>query len=65
MPLRDCLHSADAFNYVCGQFIKKIIKKFYVKPSVKMSDACEAYFAMLVQDQVLPGVKYCTILTYL
>ncbi|XP_061409274.1 uncharacterized protein LOC133343600 isoform X2 [Lethenteron reissneri] len=43
MASRGCKHPADAFWYVCGQFIKTRAKKYSVEASAKM---CEAYFGM-------------------
>ena len=51
MASRGCLHPADAFCYVCGQFIKKKTKKYSVEASRKMCEAYKAYFGMPFGDQ--------------
>lgn len=50
MASRGCLHPADAFCYVCGQFIKTRARKFSVKACRKMCEAYKAYFGMPVGD---------------
>ena len=51
MALRKCRHSADAFCYVCGEFIKTRAKKYSVSTSKKMTKAYFLYFGMPVGDQ--------------
>lgn len=51
MASRGCLHPADAFCYVCGQFIKTRARKYSVKACRKMCEAYKAYFGMPVGDQ--------------
>lgn len=51
MAARSCLHAADSFCYVCGQFIKTRAKKYSVKASVTMCEAYKAYFGVPVGDQ--------------
>jgi hypothetical protein len=50
MTSRGCKYSADAFCYICGEFIKERAKKYQVKTSVKMCEAYHAYFGMPVRD---------------
>ncbi|MGH0163514.1 UNVERIFIED_CONTAM: hypothetical protein FKN15_045388 [Acipenser sinensis] len=54
MASRGCKHPADAFCYVCGQFIKTRAKKYSVEASAKMCEAYKAYFGMPVGDQYKP-----------
>src|SRR6218665_677974 len=51
MASRGCLHPADAFCYVRGQFIKTRTRKYSVKACRKMCVAYKAYFGMPVGDQ--------------
>src|SRR6218665_1269566 len=51
MVSRGCLHPADAFCYVCGQFIKTRARKYSVKACGKMCEAYKAYFGKPVGDQ--------------
>ena len=51
MVSRGCLHPADAFCYVCGQFIKTRARKYSVKACRKMCEAYKVYFSMPVGDQ--------------
>jgi len=51
MTSRGCKYSANAFCYICGEFIKERAKKYQVKTSVKMCEAYHAYFGMSVGDQ--------------
>ena len=48
---RGCQYSADAFCYVCGEFIKTRAKKYAVSSSKKMAQAYCLYFGMPVGDQ--------------
>lgn len=64
MASRGCKHPADAFCYVCGQFIKQRAKKYSVEVSAKMCEAYNAYFGMPVGDQDKPwaphvSCEYC------
>jgi hypothetical protein len=51
MASRGCLHPADSFCYVCGQFIKIRAKKYSVEASRIMCEAYKAYFGVPVGDQ--------------
>ena len=51
MASKGCLHPADAFCYVCGQFIKTRVRKYSVKACRKMCEAYKAYLGMPVEDQ--------------
>src|SRR6218665_3359506 len=51
MASRGCLHPADAFCYVRGQFIKTKARKYSVKACRKMCEAYKAYYGMPVGDQ--------------
>jgi len=51
MASRSYLHPADAFCYVCGQFIKTRARKYFMKACRKMFEAYKAYFGMPVGDQ--------------
>ncbi|XP_076818916.1 uncharacterized protein LOC143464805 [Clavelina lepadiformis] len=55
---RICKHSADAFCFICGQFIKTRAKKHSVLASVKMCEAYNAYFGMPVGDQDKPWAPH-------
>ncbi|KAL7888111.1 hypothetical protein AOLI_G00030850 [Acnodon oligacanthus] len=55
MASRGCIHPADAFCYVCGQFIKTRAKKYSVKASAKICEAYKAYF-----DQDKPWAPHFT-----
>jgi len=51
MASRDCLHPADAFFYVCGQFIKTRARKYSVKSCrTCLCEAYKSYFGMPVGD---------------
>ncbi|XP_051552787.1 uncharacterized protein LOC127440312 [Myxocyprinus asiaticus] len=60
MASRGCKHPADAFCYVCGQFIKTRAKKYSVEASAKMCEAYKAYFGMPVGDQDKPWAPHFT-----
>ncbi|XP_058858436.1 alpha-ketoglutarate-dependent dioxygenase alkB homolog 3 isoform X2 [Acipenser ruthenus] len=60
MASRGCKHPADAFRYVCGQFIKTRAKKYSVEASAKMCEAYKAYFGMPVGDQDKPWAPHFT-----
>ncbi|XP_058859314.1 uncharacterized protein LOC131702005 [Acipenser ruthenus] len=60
MASRGCKHPADAFCYVCGQFIKTRAKKYSVEASAKMCEAYKAYFGMPVRDQDKPWAPHFT-----
>ena len=51
MASRGCLHPADAFCYVRGQFIKTRARNYSVEACHKRCEAYEAYFGMPVGDQ--------------
>jgi hypothetical protein len=51
MASRRCKHLADAFCYVCGQFIKTRAKKYFVEACAKMCEAYKVYFGMPVGDK--------------
>ena len=51
MALRKCHYPADAFCYVCGEFIKTRARKYSVSTSQKMNKAYFLYFGMPVGDQ--------------
>ena len=51
MVSRGCKYPADAFCYVCGEFLKQRANKYSVKSSAKMREAYNAYFGMPVDDQ--------------
>ncbi|XP_061419050.1 uncharacterized protein LOC133349530 [Lethenteron reissneri] len=60
MASRGCKHPADAFCYVCGQFIKTRAKKYSVEASAKMCEAYKAYFGMPVGDKNKPWASHFT-----
>ncbi|XP_061411223.1 protein LMBR1L-like isoform X2 [Lethenteron reissneri] len=60
MASRGCKHPADAFCYVCGQFIKARAKEYSVEASAKMGEAYKAYFGMPVGDQDKPWAPHFT-----
>lgn len=51
MSSRTCKHDADAFCYICGQFIKVRDTKFKLKTSQVLCEAYEAYFNFPVRNQ--------------
>ena len=45
MPSKDCKHFANAFCFVCGQFVKTRARKHSVQVSIGMYEAYKAYLA--------------------
>lgn len=60
MASRDCKYPADAFCYVCGEFIKIGANKYSVATSARMCEAYNAYFGIPVGDQDKVWVPHFT-----
>ena len=54
MSSRKCKYDADAFCYICGQFIKVRDEKFDLKTCNVLCTAYEAYFNCPVWNQDKP-----------
>ena len=50
MASKSCKHFANAFCFVCGQFIKTRARKLSVQSSIRMCEAYKAYFGVPVGD---------------
>ncbi|XP_042889698.1 zinc finger and BTB domain-containing protein 14-like isoform X3 [Penaeus japonicus] len=60
MASRDCKYPADAFCYVCGEFIKAGASKYSVGTSARMCEAYNAYFGIPVGNQDKVWVPHFT-----
>lgn len=51
MASRRCKHDADAFCYICGEFIKVRDLKYELSKNAKLCEAYEAYFHRPIRNQ--------------
>ena len=60
MASRGCIHPADSFCYICGEFIRTRSKKYFLKTSARTCEAYAAYFGIQIGDQDKPWAPhYC------
>lgn len=58
MSPRKCKYDADAFCFICGQFIKVRDVKYELKTSHVLCEAYEAYFDFPVRNQDNPWAPH-------